>query len=312
MSDTAENETQLQLYRDEWLAACHEIERLSLELQRSRADLIKRTQELQQERESKTRQAQEQRGELKKVASNLNDSRLFFEVQTRELQETIDKLMESEAQLSAARRTLDKAAEGERKRIADGLHSGPVHKLSEALLEIDELLSKSPELASALEKIRAELEAALSLTDQAVHQLKPVELKRGLVEGLRALLQRSFPDRQQARFNGRKEDAKFGLDEESQIHIYRFALEALNNVQRHGKNSTKVELSIEEKNGYLILSISNEMPEPLNEASATVKMKELEEGHGIHNMQAYATLLNASMEKSSTSSSFCVRLHKRI
>ena len=149
MSDPEEKEEerQSQFYKDQWREACQELERLSGELQRSRAELIRRTQELQQERENKTKQAQEQRGELKKVASNLAESRQIYEVQTRELQETIDKLMESEVQLSAARRTLDKAAESERKRIADGLHSGPVHKLSEALIEIDELIANSPELS---------------------------------------------------------------------------------------------------------------------------------------------------------------------
>ena len=147
------------------------------------------------------------------------------------------------------------------------------------------------------------------MTDQAVHQLKPVELKRGLVEGLRALFQRSFPNRQQAKFNGRKETGDFGLDEESQIHIYRFALEALNNVQRHGKDSSRVELNIEEKNGFLILSVVNEFPERVGSDS---KRSELEEGHGIHNMQAYATLLNASMEKTGSSTHFCVKLHRRL
>ena len=206
------------------------------------------------------------------------NSRLEAKVQARTLE------------LSNLATNLTTAQEAERQHIARELHDEMGSALTAAKMDagwlrrslgtqVDELVQER--MLRLIENIGS----TISMTRRLVDDLQPPLLKGlGLVEALRSLGQQfememsvvmDFPEHE------------LSLSPEQSLALFRVAQESLTNVRKYAKAS-KVELSLKEKQGMVILSVAD------NGSGFNTENIELH-GHGIAGMKHRAQMFNANL-----------------
>lgn len=206
------------------------------------------------------------------------NSRLEAKVQARTLE------------LSNLATNLTTAQEAERQHIARELHDEMGSALTAAKMDagwlrrslgtqVDELVQER--MLRLIENIGS----TISMTRRLVDDLQPPLLKGlGLVEALRSLGQQfememsvvmDFPEHE------------LSLSSEQSLALFRVAQESLTNVRKYAKAS-KVELSLKEKQGMVILSVAD------NGSGFNTENIELH-GHGIAGMKHRAQMFNANL-----------------
>lgn len=206
------------------------------------------------------------------------NSRLEAKVQARTLE------------LSNLATNLTTAQEAERQHIARELHDEMGSALTAAKMDagwlrrslgtqVDELVQER--MLRLIENIGS----TISMTRRLVDDLQPPLLKGlGLVEALRSLGQQfemdmsvvmDFPEHE------------LSLSPEQSLALFRVAQESLTNVRKYAKAS-KVELSLKEKQGMVILSVTD------NGGGFNTENIELH-GHGIAGMKHRAQMFNANL-----------------
>jgi signal transduction histidine kinase len=206
------------------------------------------------------------------------NSRLEAKVQARTLE------------LSNLATNLTTAQEAERQHIARELHDEMGSALTAAKMDagwlrrslgtqVDELVQER--MLRLIENIGS----TISMTRRLVDDLQPPLLKGlGLVEALRSLGQQfememsvvmDFPEHE------------LSLSPEQSLALFRVAQESLTNVRKYAKAS-KVELSLKEKQGMVILSVAD------NGGGFNTENIELH-GHGIAGMKHRAQMFNANL-----------------
>jgi two-component system sensor histidine kinase UhpB len=130
------------------------------------------------------------------------------------------------------------AQEGERARIASGLHDAVGQVLTGVLLQLNSLSGASdPEYRVAVEETKEAVRQALDEVRRIARELRPEILEHlGLVSALTEL-SRKFAAQSGLRIERRFADDLPPLSEEAELAVYRVAQESLTNVARHAQAS---------------------------------------------------------------------------
>lgn len=167
---------------------------------------------------------------------------------TRTFNEMLDRL-ETERRESG-RRAL-RAQEGERRRIASGLHDEVGQVLTGVLLHLDSL--RGPEIDETKQAVRQALEEVRRIA----RELRPEMLEHlGLVSALTEL-SRKFAEQSGLDVERRFADELPALSDEAEIAVYRVAQESLTNVARHAR-AKRVELTLERGAGSVVLRVADD------------------------------------------------------
>jgi two-component system, NarL family, sensor histidine kinase UhpB len=137
-----------------------------------------------------------------------------------------------------------RAQEGERARIARGLHDEVGQVLTGVLLQLDSLKRfRDPELTDTVDETRAAVRQALEEVRRIAQELRPEMLEHlGLVSALTELARR-FGAQTGLRIERRFAPELPPLSDEAELAVYRVAQESLTNVARHaGASLVQVEL----------------------------------------------------------------------
>ena len=189
-------------------------------------------------------------GGVGELATSFNQMTSELKHRTHELSQTSAELQVKEAQLKVA--TLE-----ERQRLARELHdsvSQALYGIALGARTVQTQLERDPaKLAEPLDYILSLAEAGLSEMRALIFELRPESLQN---EGLVAALTKQA-DAIHARHKitvatdfGEEPDISLDAKEA----LYRIAQEAMQNIAKHA-HATKVELSMQNKNGSLLLEI---------------------------------------------------------
>jgi len=170
----------------------------------------------------------------------------------RAFNEMLDRL-ESERRESS-RRALA-AQEGERLRIARGLHDEVGQVLTGVLLQLDAVADADPETGERrIEEARQSVRQALEEVRRIAQELRPALLEHlGLVSALTEL-SRTFASQSGIVVDRRFAPALPQLSEDAEIAVYRIAQESLTNIARHA-NASRVTLTLEQGTNSVVLRV---------------------------------------------------------
>ena len=173
----------------------------------------------------------------------------------RTFNEMLDRL-ETERRESGQRAL--RAQEGERLRIARGLHDEVGQVLTGVLLQLDSLArSEGPGRRGDLEETKQAVRGALDEVRRIARELRPEMLEHlGLVSALTDLSRRF------AKQSGVRVEHRFGaglppLSDEAELAVYRVAQESLTNVARHA-GATHVEVTLEPGVDSVVLRVADD------------------------------------------------------
>ena len=164
--------------------------------------------------------------------------------------------LESERRESG-RRALQ-AQEGERLRIARGLHDEVGQVLTGVLLQLDSLANANgAERRHDVAETKQAVREALEEVRRIARELRPEMLEHlGLVSALTEL-SRKFSDQSGIRVDRRFADRLPPLSDEAELAVYRVAQESLTNVARHA-NASRVEISLERGVDSVVLRVADD------------------------------------------------------
>lgn len=169
--------------------------------------------------------------------------------------EMLDRL--EEERRDSSRRALA-AQEGERRRIALGLHDEVGQVLTGVLLQLDTLAAAhSDELAAGVSETKQAVRQALEEVRRIARELRPEMLEQlGLVS---ALIELSSKFAQQSGIDVRRTFANDlpPLAHEAELAVYRVAQESLTNIARHA-HAQHVEISLEPAGRSLVLCVADD------------------------------------------------------
>lgn len=154
---------------------------------------------------------------------------------------------------------LVRAQEEERKMIASDIHDDPIQKITAALMRLDIVLDKHPDLArdEAFSNARESVSHSIDSLRHLMFELRPYVLDSdGLAAALKLLLE------DQSRTGGEtsyhlEDHLKTEPPENTRVILYRIAQEALVNARKHAKPS-RVEILLEELNGGYSLRVRDD------------------------------------------------------
>jgi two-component system sensor histidine kinase UhpB len=206
----------------------------------------------------------------------------------RAFNQMLDRL--EQERRDSGRRAIE-AREGERLRIAQGLHDEVGQVLTGVLLQLDAFAAADPALRGRVEETRQAVRQALEEVRRIAQELRPEPLEHlGLVSAL-IELSRRFEDQSGIAVHRRFEDDLPGLSPEAELAVYRVAQESLTNVARHAR-AGRVELALEPGAGSVVLYVSDD-GEGTRESVA-------ENGHGgLRGMRERALLVGGALAISS-------------
>ena len=189
----------------------------------------------------------------------------------------LDRLEEERRE--SGRRAL-RAQEGERARIAGGLHDEVGQVLTGVLLQL--------EGEARSEETKAAVRQALEEVRRIARELRPEMLDQlGLVSALTEL-SRKFADQSGLRIERRFADDLPPLSDEAELTVYRVAQESLTNVARHAQAS-RVEVALERGAGSVVLRVVDD-GRGMDEAAAAAN------GHGgLRGMRERAVLVGGAL-----------------
>ncbi len=192
-------------------------------------------------------------------------------------------------ELAQARESMQIRAEEERQRIAEDLHDETLPALSSVARMADKLsgeLNGNPIPAEMREK----LDLAVAEMRRVINDLHPSVLEtmgfKPALENLLGIL--SQETHIEANFVDTDQKSDYSLPNFNKLQLYRIVQEALNNVQKHAQ-ATRVELSIGEKMGYLLISIVD------NGRGIDAKAVR-KDSHGLLNIRQRAQLIGAQVD----------------
>jgi two-component system, NarL family, sensor histidine kinase UhpB len=174
---------------------------------------------------------------------------------TRAFNEMLERL-ETERRESGQRAL--RAQEGERLRIARGLHDEVGQVLTGVLLQLDSLRGADEATrARGLDATKHSVRQALEEVRRIARELRPEMLEHlGLVSALTEL-SRKFADQSGIHVERRFAAALPPLSDEAEIAVYRVAQESLTNVARHA-DATHVDLILEPGVQSVVLRIADD------------------------------------------------------
>jgi two-component system sensor histidine kinase UhpB len=177
-------------------------------------------------------------------------------VEVAELVRTFNQMLdrlETERRESGQRAL--RAQEGERLRIARGLHDEVGQVLTGVLLQLDSLASADQRSRrSDVEETKQAVRQALEEVRRIARELRPEMLEQlGLVSALTELT-RKFASQSGVRVDRRFAEGLPPLSDEAEIAVYRVAQESLTNVARHAQAS-EVEVALQPGVGSVVLRV---------------------------------------------------------
>jgi len=187
----------------------------------------------------------------------------------------------------SGRRALE-AQEGERSRVARGLHDEVGQVLTGVLLQLDSLAgAEIPERRRDIEETKEAVRRALDEVRRIARDLRPEMLEQlGLVSALTELA-RTFADQSGIEVRRRFSDQLPELSGEAEIAVYRIAQESLTNVARHA-GASRVEMVLEPGADSVVLRIADDGRGMAEAASAN--------GHGgLRGMRERALLVGGAL-----------------
>ena len=204
----------------------------------------------------------------------------------RTFNEMLDRL-ESERRQSGQRAL--RAQEGERLRIASGLHDEVGQVLTGVLLQLDSLdRSDGADRRRDIAETKQAVREALEEVRRIARELRPEMLEHlGLVSALTELSRR-FAEQSGIHVERRFADALPPLSDEAELTVYRVAQESLTNVARHA-GASHVEVMLEPGVDSVVLRIADD-GRGLGEETAT------RNGHfGLRGMRERALLVGGAL-----------------
>jgi two-component system, NarL family, sensor histidine kinase UhpB len=163
--------------------------------------------------------------------------------------------LESERRESGGRAL--QAQEGERLRIARGLHDEVGQVLTGVLLQLDSLASAGGDREAELVETKQAVRGALEEVRRIARELRPEMLEQlGLVSALTELSRR-FAEQSGVRVRSSFAEGLPRLSEASELAVYRVAQESLTNVARHA-GASAVDLSLQPGVGSVVLRVSDD------------------------------------------------------
>jgi len=210
----------------------------------------------------------------------------------------VTQLKKSELQIRSLTQDLLKAQEFERQRIARELHDNVAQNLGALKLAFETLFDGQPDVSAAIRQRVADfskqLSDAISKVRSMSYNMQPLSLEQ---LGLAHAVDSFCDDYQQA--NALSVDCSYAgfekltLDFETQINVYRFVQEAMNNVSKHAAaDSVKVRLIVSHPDLIIRIEddgrgfdVKNRMAEALDEKRM-----------GLRSMQERIHLLNGHFD----------------
>jgi two-component system, NarL family, sensor histidine kinase UhpB len=174
---------------------------------------------------------------------------------TRAFNEMLERL-ETERRESGQRAL--RAQEGERLRIARGLHDEVGQVLTGVLLQLDSLRdADEPTRASGIDETKQSVRQALEEVRRIARELRPEMLEHLGLESALTELSRKFADQSGIHVERRFAEGLPPLSDEAEIAVYRVAQESLTNVARHA-DATHVDLTLEPGVQSVVLRIADD------------------------------------------------------
>lgn len=177
------------------------------------------------------------------------------------------------------------AVEAERKALSRDLHDTVAQDLAAVKLRLSRWEPGNPDL----DPLRADLDSALAQVRALATGLRPPSLdKIGFPEALRELCQKTRLRTDLAVVDAIPLGAGVPIPEETALHLYRIAQEALSNAIRHSVGKT-IRVSLDWPPGQLVLEVSDDgLPAPTPAP---------EGGLGLVGMQERAALIRATLRR---------------
>jgi two-component system sensor histidine kinase UhpB len=186
----------------------------------------------------------------------------------------------------SGRRAL-RAQEGERARIARGLHDEVGQVLTGVLLQLDVLASSDTEQRRAVDETKQAVRQALEEVRRIARELRPELLEHlGLVSAL-IELSRKFADQSGIQVERRFAESLPPLSDEAELAVYRVAQEGLTNVARHA-GASRVEVTLEAGADSVVLRI-------VDDGRGLVENAPLNGHGGLRGMREHALLVDGAL-----------------
>jgi signal transduction histidine kinase len=226
---------------------------------------------------------------------NLENARLYTESQQelRERKRAEEELEQSREQLRDLSAHIESAREMERTSIAREVHDELGQALTALKMDLSWLNKKLPREQEALIKKIREMSELIGKTIQTVKRIS-TELRPGVLDdlGLMAAVEwqmQEFQERTQIKCEFTAKDEDINVDRDLATGIFRIFQEALTNVARHA-NATKVKVSLKERDGQLVLQVSD------NGRGITAKQIVHPKSFGLIGMRERARSWNGSVK----------------
>jgi PAS domain S-box-containing protein len=210
----------------------------------------------------------------------------------------VTQLKQSELQIRSLTQDLLKAQELERQRIARELHDNVAQDLGALKLACETLFDQNPEVPAKIKqsvaKFSTRLSNAISQIRSLSYNMQPLSLEQ---LGLAHAVDSFCDDYEQA--NSLSVDCSYAgfekltLDFDTQINIYRFVQEAMNNVRKHAAASNlKVRLIASHPDLIIRIEDDGKGFDVKNRMAEALKEKRM----GLRSMQERITLLKGQLE----------------
>ena len=200
------------------------------------------------------------RDELSQLAKAFDEMAMALEQRRAERRRAEIELKRSQELFRNLSTHLQEVREEERTRIARQIHDDLGQSLTALKIDIAWLSNK---LTEGRDIIRDKLKSMVALIDETVQTVRKVseDLRPGILDdfGLPAAIEwqaEEFQKRTGIECNTVFYPAEFVLNKEQSTNLFRIVQESLTNVIRHAE-ATKVEISINEKDGILLLEIQD-------------------------------------------------------
>jgi len=207
-------------------------------------------------------------------------------------------LKQSELQIRSLTQELLKAQELERQRIARDLHDNVAQNLGALKLSLETLFDKNPEASAKIRKsvaaFSAQLSEAIAKVRSMSYNMQPLSLEQlGLAHAVDSFCDDFKQNNDLAVDCSFAGFEKLTLDFDTQINVYRFVQEAMNNVTKHAA-ARRVKVRLVASHPDLIIRIEDdgkgfEVENRMQEALAEKRM-------GLRSMKERVNLLNGRFE----------------
>jgi signal transduction histidine kinase len=196
------------------------------------------------------------------MAVALENARLYNKSQqeVRERKRMEEELWQSQEQLRNLSVHIESLREAERTSIAREIHDELGQALTALKMDLSWLNKRLPEGQEALIKKTGEISSYIGNTIQTVKRIS-TELRPGVLDdlGLMAAVEwqvQQFQERSQIKCELTNEREDINLDRDLATGIFRILQETLTNVTRHA-NATEVKVNLKERDGQLVLQVSD-------------------------------------------------------